>query len=65
MKTEKEVLFDSIKEYSIILDDYINKRYKYTMDTEYLEEEIKGISDSLIEVINDYEKILIEEETKK
>lgn len=65
MKTEKELLFDSMKEYSIILDDYINKRYKYTIDTEYLEEEIKGISGSLIEVINDYEKILIEEEQEK
>lgn len=33
------------------------------MSIEYLEEEIKGISDCLIETINDYEKVLIEGET--
>lgn len=41
MKSEKEVLFEEIKEYSIIVDDYINKRYKYTLNTEYLEDEVK------------------------
>ena len=61
---EKELLFEDIKHYSIILDDYINKRYKYTLNTEYLNDEIKVISDCLIETINDYEKILINEETK-
>lgn len=64
MIKEKELLFEDIKQYSIILDDYINKRFKYTMNTEYLEEEIKVVSDCLIEAINDYEKIMIEEETK-
>lgn len=34
------------------------------MNTEYLEEEIKVVSACLIEIINDYEEILIEEETK-
>ena len=64
MLKEKELLFEDIKHYSIILDDYINKRYKYTLNTEYLNDEIKVISDCLIETINDYEKILINEETK-
>jgi hypothetical protein len=64
MKKEKELLFEDIKHYGVILDDYINKRFKYTMDTEYLEEEIKVVSACLIETINDYEKILIEEEIK-
>jgi len=64
MKSKKEVLLDTIREYSIILDDYINKRFQYTMNTEYLEDEIKAISGALIETINEYEQILIEEETK-
>ena len=64
MLKEKELLFEDIKHYSIILDDYINKRYKYTLNTEYLEDEIKVISSCLIETINDYEEILINEETK-
>lgn len=62
MKNEKELLFEDIKHYSIILDDYINKRYKYTLNTEYLEEEIKVVSGCLMETIDEYEKILIEEE---
>ena len=61
MLKEKELLFEDIKHYSIILDDYINKRYKYTINTEYLEDEIKFISSCLIETINEYEEILIEE----
>ena len=64
MLKEKELLFEDIKHYSIILDDYINKRYKYTLNTEYLEDEIKVISSCLIETINNYEEILINEETK-
>ena len=62
MINEKELLFEDIKQYSIILDDYINKRYKYTLNTEYLEEEIKIISGCLMETIEEYEKTLIEEE---
>ena len=62
MINEKELLFEDIKQYSIILDDYINKRYKYTLNTEYLEEEIKVVSGCLMETIEEYEKILIEEE---
>lgn len=62
MKTEKQMLFEDIKDYSIILDDYINKRYKYTLNTEYLEEEIKVISACLIETIESFEKELLEEE---
>jgi hypothetical protein len=61
MLKEKELLFEDIKHYSIILDDYINKRYKYTINTEYLEDEIKVISSCLIETINEYEEMLIEE----
>lgn len=61
MLNEKELLFEDIKHYSIILDDYINKRYKYTINTEYLEDEIKVISSCLIETINEYEGMLIEE----
>ena len=64
MLKEKELLFEDIKHYSIILDNYINKRYKYTLNTEYLDDEIKVISSCLIETINDYEEILINEETK-
>lgn len=62
MKNEKELLLEDINQYSIILDDYINKRYKYTLNTEYLKEEIKVISGCLMETIEEYEKILIEEE---
>ena len=62
MKNEKELLFEDIKQYSIILDDYINIRFKYTLNTEYLEEEIKIISGCLRETIEEYEKTLIEEE---
>lgn len=61
MLNEKELLFEDIKHYSIILDDYINKRYKYTINTEYLEDEIKVISSCLIETINEYEEMLIKE----
>ena len=64
MKKEKELLFEDIKDYCIILDDYVNKRYKYTMNTEYLEEEIKGVSACLMETLEDYEKLLIEQESK-
>lgn len=64
MLKEKDLLFEDIKNYSIILDDYINRRFKYTLNTEDLEDEIKVISDCLIETINDFEQILIEEETK-
>lgn len=62
MINEKELLFEDIKQYSIILDDYINKRFKYILNTEYLKEEIKDISGCLMETIEEYEKILIKEE---
>lgn len=64
MKNEKELLFEDIKDYCIILDDYINKRYKYTMNTEDLEDEIKVVSACLIETIDNYEKLLLEQEGK-
>ena len=57
MKNEKQMLIEDIKDFAIILDDYINKRFKYTMNTEYLEEEIKVVSACLIETIEDLEKI--------
>lgn len=62
MINEKELLFEDIKQYSIIIDDYINKRFKYTLNTEYLKEEIKDVSGCLMETIEEYKKILIEEE---
>ena len=34
------------------------------MNTEYLEEEIKVVSACLMETIEDYEKILLEQESK-
>jgi len=61
MKTEKQILIENIKEYAIILDDYINKRFKYTLNTEYLENEIKTISGSLIEISNELENIILKE----
>ena len=50
----KENLIEQIEHYSIILDDYINKRFQYTLNTEYLEEEIKVISGCLLETIDEY-----------
>ncbi|MBQ9318797.1 MAG: hypothetical protein IJR82_04130 [Bacilli bacterium] len=61
MKNEKEMLIEDLKHYAIILDDYINKRLKYTINTEYLEEEIKVVSACLLETIDDYEMLLEEE----
>lgn len=61
MLNEKELLFKEIKEYSIIVDDYINKRFKYTLNTEDLEDEIKVVSACLIETINEFEQVLLEE----
>ena len=61
MKTEKQLLIENIKEYAIILDDYINKKFIYTLNTECLEDEIKTISVSLIEISNELENIILEE----
>ena len=58
----KKDLIEQIEHYSIILDDYINKRFKYTIDTENLEEEIKVVSACLLETIEEYKQILIEED---
>ena len=58
----KEDLIEQIEHYSIILDDYINKRFKYTIDTKELEDEIKVISACLLETIEEYKQTLIEEE---
>lgn len=57
MKNEKQMLIEDIKDYAIILDDYINKRYEYTINTEYLEEEIKVVSACLLETVEDLEKL--------
>ena len=62
---EKEILIEQIEEYAIILDDYINKRFKYTLNTVDLEDEIKVISGCLLETIEDYNKMLLEEEYDK
>lgn len=58
----KEDLIEQIEHYSMILDDYINKRFKYTVNTEDLEDEIKIVSACLLETIEEYKEILIEEE---
>ena len=58
----KEDLIEQIEHYSIILDDYINKRFKYTIDTENLEEEIKVVSACLLETIEEYKQTLIKED---
>ena len=58
----KEELIEQIEHYSIILDDYINKRFIYTMDTEYLEDEIKVVAACLLETIEEYKQTLIKEE---
>ena len=57
----KEELIEQIEHYSIILDDYVNKRFKYALDTEYLEDEIKVISACLLETIEEYKQLLNEE----
>lgn len=62
MKIEKQLLIENIKEYAIILDDYINKKFIYTLNTECLEDEIKTIADSLIEISNELETIILEED---
>lgn len=62
MKIEKQLLIENIKEYTIILDDYINKKFIYTLNTECLEDEIKTIAGSLIEISNELENIILEED---
>ena len=54
MKNEKQYLFEDIKDYSIILNDYINKRFEYTLNTKDLEDEIKVISTCLIPSLTVY-----------
>ena len=61
MKIKKQLLIKNIKEYAIILDDYINKKFIYTLNTECLEDEIKTIAGSLIEISNELENIILEE----
>lgn len=53
----KEDLIEQLQHYSITLDDYINKRFEYTLDTKYLEDEIKVISACLLETIEEYKEI--------
>lgn len=62
MKIKKQLLIKNIKEYAIILDDYINKKFIYTLNTECLEDEIKTIAGSLIEISNELENIILEED---
>lgn len=62
MKIEEQLLIENIKEYAIILDDYINKKFIYTLNTECLEDEIKTIASSLIEISNELETIILEED---
>lgn len=59
----KENLIEQVEQYAIILDDYINKNFKYTLNTEYLEEEIKVISGCLLETIEEIKKNINEEES--
>ena len=58
----KENLIEQIEEYATILDDYINKEFKYTLDTEDLENEIKVISGCLLETIEELKQTEKEEE---
>ena len=58
----KEDLIEQIEHNYIILDDYKNKKFKYLIDTENLEEEIKVVSACLLETIEEYKQILIEED---
>ena len=58
----KEDLIEQIEEYAIILDDYINKRFKYTLNTEYLEDEIKVVSGCLLETIEEFKQTKNEDE---
>ena len=62
MKIEKQLLIENIKEYAIILDDYINKKFIYTLNTECLEDELKTIAGSLIEISNELENIILEKD---
>lgn len=59
----KENLIEQVEQYAIILDDYINKNFKYTLNTEYLEEEIKVISGCLLETIEEIKQNINEEES--
>ena len=58
----KEELIEQIEHYSTILDDYISKRFKYTINTEDLEDEIKVVAAYLLETIEEYKETLIKEE---
>ena len=58
----KENLIEQVEQYAIILDDYINKNFKYILNTEYLEEEIKVISGCLLETIEEIKQNINEEE---
>ena len=42
--------------------NYINKKFIYTLNTECLEDEIKTIAGSLIEISNELENIILEED---
>lgn len=46
----------TIRGYAMIIDDYINRTYLYTMESEYLEDDIKALSGALIESINELEE---------
>jgi hypothetical protein len=61
MKTRNaliEHLVDVIDDYSIIINDYINKDFIFTYDSEYLEEEIKVIAGSLLETIDELKALI-------
>ena len=59
----KENLIEQVEQYAIILDDYINKNFKYILNIEYLEEEIKVISGCLLETIEEIKQNINEEES--
>ena len=61
MKTRNaliEHLVDVIEDYSIIINDYINKDFVFTYDSEYLEEEIQVIASSLLETIDELKTLI-------
>ena len=61
MKTRNaliEHLVDVIEDYSIVINDYINKDFVFTYDSEYLEEEIQVITGSLLETIDELKALI-------
>jgi hypothetical protein len=57
----KEHLLNTINDYSIILNDFINKDFIHTYDSEYLDEKIKVVSASLLETIEELKEVIYDD----